>query len=334
MSRIPRSLRLVVAAIAALLAVVGLTGCRNDPSVAAYVGDQQITVSELQQAVDQRLSDPAVAKAAQGKDAQFTRQVLGLLIEQKVYASVSDRYGVTVPNDQVENRIGELLGGNDPVQVYAQLAGQGIGREDVFENVRQQLIRQKLAAAKGLADGLTEQALKARYQQVKSSLAQVQMGYITVPDQATADAVLAQLTANPASYPTLAAQYAGNYTQPQIQTFTSDQIPAPLADAVSKAAPGTGFTIPIAQTGGVVVGFVAGVTYPSYEEVRPQLVQEASTAIDDKAKAQVDAVRSQLDVRVNPRFGEYKNGGVSPATGGLVDILSGSTASAASPSGS
>lgn len=327
MSRIPRSLRRVVTVVAVLLAVVGLAGCRNDPSVAAYVGDQQISVSQLQHAVDQRLADPTVAKAAKGKEAQFTRQVLGLLVEQQVYAAVSDRYRVSVTNDQVQNRIGELLGGNDPTQVYAQLAGQGIGREDVFENVRQQLIRQQLAAAQGLADGLSEQALQARYQQVKASLAQVQLGYITVPDQATATAVLAQLTANPASYPTLAAQYAGNYTQPQIQSVTSDQVPSPLADAVSKAAPGTGFTLPVAETGGIVVGFVAGVTYPSYADVRPQLVQEASTAIDDKAKQQVDTVRSQLKIRVNPRFGEYKDGGVSPATGGVVDILSGSTAS-------
>jgi peptidyl-prolyl cis-trans isomerase SurA len=211
--------------------------------------------------------------------------------------------------------------------VYAQLAGQGIGRQDVFENVRQQLIRQNLAAAKGLADGLSDQALQARYQQVKASLAQVQLGYITVPDQATANSVLAQLTANPAGYPTLAAQFAGTYTLPQVETRTSDQIPTPLADAVSKAAPGTGFTLPLAQVGGVIVGFVAGVTYPSFEDVRPQLIQEASTAIDDKAKQSVDAVRTQLDVRVNPRFGVYKDGSVSAPTGGVVQILSGSTAS-------
>lgn len=329
MSRIPRWLRRVATAVAVLLAVVGLAGCRNNPSVAAYVGDQQISVSQLQHAVDQRLADPAVAKATKGKSTQFTRQVLGLLIEQRVYAAVSDRYSVSVTNDQVQNRIGQLLGGSDPAQVYAQLAGQGIGREDVFENVRQQLIRQQLAATKGLADGLSEQALQARYEQVKASLAQVQLGYITVPDQATATTVLAQLTANPASYPTLAAQHPGDYTLPQVETRTSDQIPAPLADAVSKATPGTGFTLPLAQVNGVIVGFVAGLTYPSYEEVRPQLVQEASTAIDTQAKQQVDAVRSQLKIQLNPRFGTYKNGTVSAVTGGVVDILSGST-----PSGS
>lgn len=327
MSRIPRSLRPLAGAVAALFVVAALAGCQNAPNVAAYVGDQQISVSQLQRAVDERLADPDVAKAEKGKSTAFTRQVLGLLIEQRVYSAVADRYSVSVPNDQVQNRIRQLLGGSDPAQVYAQLAGQGIGRQDVFENVRQQLIRQQLAAAQGLADGLTEQALQARYAQVKASLAQVQLGYITVPDQATANAVLAQLTANPASYPALAAQYPGQTTQPQIQAVSRDQLPAPLADGVNKAAPGTGFTTTADGVNGVVVAFVAGLTYPSYQDVRAQLVQEASTAIDDKAKQQVDAVRSQLKISLNPRFGVYKNGAVTPGTGGVVDILSGSTTS-------
>ena len=330
MPRTPRALRAVVAVVVALLALAGLSGCRTDPSVAAYVGGDQISVADLQHAVDQRLEDAGVAKAAKGRETEFTRQVLGLLVEQKVYATVADRNHLNVSNDEVQNRIDQLLGGSDPQQVYAQLAAQGIGRQDVVENVRQQIVRQRIATAQGLADGLSEQALQARYLQERTSQAQAQFGYITVPDQATADAVLGQLTANPGAYPQLAAQYAGDYTLPQVEARTKDQIPAQLADGIAKAAPNTGFTVPIAQAGGVVVVFVTGQTYPSYQEMRPQLIREASTDIDNKAKASVDKVRSQLEVRVTPRYGVYKDGSVTAATGGIVDILGSGTTTAGS----
>ncbi len=325
-----RTIRTLLTALAVALAVVGVAGCRTSPSVAAYVGDQQVSVSDLQQAVDQRLQDPAVAKATQGRETDFTRQVLGLLVEQQVYAAVMQRYHLTVTDSQVQDRIDQLLGTSDPQTVYAQLAAQGIGRQDVIENVRQQIVRQRIATAQGLAEGLSTQALQARYQKERTSQAQVQFGYITVPDQATASSVLAQLTANPAAYPALAAQYAGTYTLPQMESRTPDQVPTPLADAVSKAAPGTGFALPVAETGGIVVGFVQGLTYPSFDQMRPQLIREASADIDNKAKASVDKVRSQLEVRVNPRYGVYKNGGIAAATGGVVDILGSGTAPAGS----
>jgi hypothetical protein len=328
--RTPRVLRTLLASVVVLLAAAGLTGCRTDPSVAAYVGDGQISVAQLQSAVDQRLRDPGVAAAVQGKDSQFSRLVLGRLLEERVYAAVARERGLQIGNDQVQAQVAFLLGGQDPTQVYQQLAGQGIARQDVTENVRQQLIRQQIAAAGGLPGGLTEQALQARYAEVRGSLAQVQLGYITVPDQATATAVLGQLTANPAAYPTIAAKYPGNYTLPQAQSYSSDKVPTPLAGAVAKAAPNTGFTVPVPETGGIVVGFVTGVTYPAYQDVRSQLVQEATTAIDQKANPVVDKVRSQLHITVNPRYGVYKDGAVETDTGGVVDILSSGTAASGS----
>lgn len=327
MPRTPRVLRALVAAAAALVAVVALAGCRTDPGVAAYVGEDRISVSQLQSAIDQRMADPAVAAAAKGKEAEFSRLVLSRLVDQRVYAAVVDHYGLQVTDEQVNSRLALLLGSEDPAQVYQQLAAQGIARDDVFENVRQQVIRQQLAARDGLTGGLTEQALQARYAQERDSLAEVNLGYITVPDQATATAVLAQLTANPSAYPTLAAQHAGTYTLPQVQPHPRDQIPQPLADAAAKAAPNTGFTVAVPQTGGVVVGFVTGLTYPSYASVRPQLIQEVTSAIDQKANPDVAKVRSGLEITVNPRYGVLKNGQVVPESGGVVDILGSTGAS-------
>jgi hypothetical protein len=323
-----------MAGIALALAVAGLSGCRTSPTEAAYVGDGHISVAELNSAVAAREdADKTVAAYARANRTAFTRQVLGLLVTEAVYAEVGRRYDVHVDDSAVRARITELLADSDPAQVYGQLAAQGIGRSDVFENVRQQLVRQQVAAKKGLAGPLSEASLQARYEQTKNSLAQRQLGFITVPDQATADAVLAALTADPTQYETIAAQYPGQNTQPTLEPRTADQIPPALASNVTSAAPNSGFTLPLSSAGGVAVVFVGDTVYPTFEEVRAQLAQEASGAVDTAAQKLVDKVRSGLHVTVNPRYGVLQNGKVAEPSGGVVDILGSHGSAAASGSG-
>jgi peptidyl-prolyl cis-trans isomerase SurA len=205
--------------------------------------------------------------------------------------------------------------------VYRQLAQQGVARADVFENLRQQMVRQQVAEHEGVAGGLSEAALRARYEEVREELAQVSFGYITVPDDAIATAVLAQLTADPAAYPGLAAQYPGPTTLPALETRTSEEVPPPLAAGVAAAAPNSGFSVPIPETGGVVVAFVAGPVYPEFEEVRPTIEEEAAGQADAAGAELVDDVRADLGVIVNPRFGVLDEGRLVPGEGGVVDLL-------------
>jgi hypothetical protein len=301
--------------------VSGLTACRTSPSVAAYVGDSQVTVNELQSAVDERLTDEAVAAFAATDEDTFTRRVLSLLVQEEVYAEAAERYDVRVGDEDVRTRIAQLLGTDDPDEVFGQLAEQGIGREDVFENVRQQLVRREIAEAEGDADALSDEALRARYAEVRESLAQVSFGFITVPDQATADAVLAQLTTAPADYPTIAAQYAGPATLPAMESHALEEVPGVLAEGIAAAAPNTGFTTAVPEAGGVVVTFVGGTVYPSFEQVRPQLETEASEAVEEAGNQRIEAVRKDLGVTVNPRYGVLEDGRLVPGNGGVVDIL-------------
>jgi hypothetical protein len=324
--RVPRVL---VAGFLLAVAVSGLSACRTSPDVAAYVGDAQVTVTELDSAVAERLTDENIAAYADGKEDQFTRRVLSLLVQEDVYAAAAERYHVQVSDDDVRARIAELLGNDNPDDVYSQLAQQGVGREDVFENVRQQLIRQQIADSQGQVTAPTESELQARYETEKQSLAKVSFGYLTVPDQATATAVLAQLTASPDAYPALAAQFPGAYTLPALETRAPDKIPSVLAEGIATAAPNTGFTTAVPEAGGVVVTFVAGTVYPPFEEVRPQLEKEASDQADAAGKKLVDDVQSHLGVTVNPRYGVLKDGQLTPGTGGVVDILEEDAAAAA-----
>ena len=314
--RVPR---VVVTGFLMAVTVSGLSGCRTSPAVAAYVGDQQVTIAELQSAVDERRSDPDIDAFAQAHPDDFSRHVLTLLVQERVYAAAAQRYGVQVGDSEVRGRIRELLGDSDANAEYGRLAQQGVGRADVFENVRQQLISQQIAVDEGKAEGLTEEALRAAYEKARQNPTTVRLGYITVPDQATATAVLAQLTADPTCYAAVAAQYAGQYTLPQVEERSPDQIPGPLAEAAAAAKPGTGFTVAVPEVGGIIVGFVD--VYPPFEEARPQLEQQAAGQAVKAGAAVVEKVRADLDVTVNPRFGVLKEGQLVPDGNGVVDLL-------------
>ena len=323
-----RAPRVVLAGAAAVLAVAGLAGCRTSPAVAAYVSDQQITVAALDGAVHDRQQDPAVAQVAQGNEAAYARQVLSVLVSQRVYAAAAAHYGVTVTDDEALQYLTDLVGPAGVQSEFQQDAAQGFARTDVVELVRERVLALKIAAAAGQAGALSDASLRQQYAQ-STSQQQIQLGYITVPDQATADGVLAQLTADPASYPQLAAAHAGTTTLASIESRTAAQIPSELAQGVATAKPGTGFTVPI-QGLGVVVGFVAGITTPSFEESRASLEKAAEPAVVTAGQKLVTDFRSQLHVTVNPRYGVLKDQAIVPATGGVVDILPDASASASS----
>lgn len=331
--RVPRVL--VTGSLLAL-SVAGLSGCRTSPNVAAYVGQEQITVAQLDSAVDERLADADVAAYAQANGAAFRRQVLTTLIDQRVFDGAAARYGVTVGDGEIRARYAELLAARDTdaATLEKNAAQAGASPRDVLEEVRHIVVVEKIAAATGKGDPLTETALRQRYQQELASFTKKEVGLVQVGDQATADAVLAQLTANPASYATVAAQHPAQNTLPALQALDPAQLPSQVASGIQAAAPGTGFPVPL-QGSGVVVVFVGNAVTQSYAEVRPKLVEEASAAVDKEGASLVSKVRSGMRLTVNPRYGEFKGGQVSEATGGLVDILgTSSTGTSSSAPGS
>ncbi len=80
-------------------------------------------------------------------------------------------------------------------------------------------------------------------------------------------------------------------------------------------------TTAVPDAGGIVVTFVEGTVYPPFEEVRPQLESEASEAVEEAGNRRVEAVREDLGVTVNPRYGVLEEGRLVPGDGGVVDIL-------------
>jgi hypothetical protein len=310
--------RLTAAAVAGL-ALVGLAGCRTAPNVAAYVEDERVTVSELETAVEQRLADDVIAQGPGADRESYTRSVLGTLVENDVHEAVAAEYGVEVGDREVRDLLEVLLDGQDAERAFAALAEQqGRARQDVLAEVRRLAIRLAVAEEEGLAEPLSDEGLRQRYDQMRTEATEVEFGYITVPDERVAEQVVAALDANPGRYDEIAERFAGDFTVP-VRLVAPQEIPGPLAEQALAAEPNTAFAVPVEEVGGVVVGFVG--EYPSFEELRPRLQAQAIGEIDEAVRPVVEEYRGNLDVVVNPRYGELREGAIEPAGDGVVQIL-------------
>lgn len=316
----PRAPRVAAAGLLVVLALPALAACRTSPDVAAYVGDARVTVTELEQGVDQRLAADGVAEFAAASPADYTRRVLGFLVEREVYDEVAERYDVSVDDAAVRERIDQLMGDDDPDEVYAQLAAQGVARTDVSETIRQQLLREELARVEGAGD-LSESSLREAYAEVREDYAQPEFGYITVADEATAAAVAAELTATPGGYAAVAARYPGPSTLPELTRRPAEGLPPVLSEQFAEAAPGSAFTVPVRDLG-VVVGFLAGEVYPTFDELREQVEVVVAERLAVTGAELAAEVRQDLDVTVNPRYGVLtEEGRLVRGEGGVVRIL-------------
>ena len=145
---------------AAIAAAPLLTACGNDahPGAAAVVGDQRITVSQLENRVKEVR---AAQRAAVTDDAQYaqaiaqtgtlTRDTLhGMVLDQVLHRAAEDA-GITVSRKEVQQmRAGleQQAGGARGLET-AWLQQYGIPPQRLDENLRLQLEAQKLATKLG-----------------------------------------------------------------------------------------------------------------------------------------------------------------------------------------
>ncbi|MFF7554382.1 SurA N-terminal domain-containing protein [Streptomyces olivaceus] len=158
MHRRRRSALLLTAAIAAAAPL--LTACGNDahPGAAAVVGDQRITVSQLENRVDevreaQRAAVPDDGQYQQvvARSGALTRDTLhGMVLDRVLHSAAADAH-VSVSRKEVQAMRGDLedqAGGAEQLEtVWLQQYGVAPGRLD--DNLRVQLEAQKLAESLG-----------------------------------------------------------------------------------------------------------------------------------------------------------------------------------------
>jgi peptidyl-prolyl cis-trans isomerase SurA len=307
-----------------LIAGVALTGCRTSPNVAAYVGDETITVDALQEAVDAHRADPAVTT---GDEPDFSRTILSQLVRSDVIDSAAEHFGVDPDPAGQDDLLAALLTGQDPDAAFEQAGSQGLSRADVLERVRQIAVLQSIAVSEGAVEEPTDASLQAAYEEgLAQQSAQLDLGFINVPDQPTADAVVAQLQADPGSYAAAAAPYLdAQATLPAPQSVAvadlTGQLPPGLAAQVAQTPPGTVFSTPVEGLTGVLVVVVEETAVPTFEEARPQLEAAALNEAVPAGEAILADYEDSLDIDVNPRYGALQDGQVVAPDGGVVQLL-------------
>jgi hypothetical protein len=137
-----------------------LTACGNDahPGAAAVVGGQRITVSELENRVDEvraaqraAVTDDTQYAQAIAQTGSLTRDTLHGMVLDRVLHRAAEDAGVTVSRKEVQQmRVGleQQAGGAKGLEM-TWLQQYGIPPQRLDENLRLQLEAQKLAAKLG-----------------------------------------------------------------------------------------------------------------------------------------------------------------------------------------
>lgn len=88
--------RRLLAAVAVSLLLLGLASCRSDPTVAAYVGDYQITVDDVDDYYAKAAADPLSAQAVSQYSGQIKPMLVSMLIYLSLLREATDQQGVSV----------------------------------------------------------------------------------------------------------------------------------------------------------------------------------------------------------------------------------------------
>ncbi|MGX1914429.1 SurA N-terminal domain-containing protein [Streptomyces phaeochromogenes] len=137
-----------------------LTACGNDahPGAAAVVGGDRITVSQLENRVNevrsaQRAATTGEAQYEQAiaKSGGLTRDTLHVMVLDRVLHQAAQDAGVTVTRKEVQSFRGELekQAGDSKALEVAWLQQYGVAPERLDDNLRVQIEAQKLASALG-----------------------------------------------------------------------------------------------------------------------------------------------------------------------------------------
>ncbi|CAL9540722.1 SurA N-terminal domain-containing protein [Streptomyces sp. Tu 3180] len=165
MHRRRRTALLLTAAIAAAAPL--LTACGNDahPGAAAVVGDQRITVSQLENRVEEvraahraAVPDEAQYEQAVARTGSLTRDTLHGMVLDRVLQHAARDAGVTVTPREVQRMrsgLEEQAGGAEALEA-AWLQQYGVPPRRLDENLRLQLEAQKLAERLGTDTGRPE----------------------------------------------------------------------------------------------------------------------------------------------------------------------------------
>ncbi|CAA9336811.1 MAG: hypothetical protein AVDCRST_MAG16-1624 [uncultured Frankineae bacterium] len=304
-----RSSRLAAATALAVLLLSGCGSASLRPGAAAVVGEERIPADRLTAVVERGLSDPQAAEALGQDRAAFQRQTLGRLINREVLQAAAEREGVTVDQGDVDALLQQAIsaaGSREAVE--AQVAQNGISKQDLPGVVRDAVLEQALADELTKDEQVTDEQLQEQYAQGLAQYDQVRSRHILVADEAQARAILAQVQADPSRFAALAAEFSTDESNKDrggdLGTAGRGQFVDEFEALLFSAKPGS-YGVVQTEFGWHVVNVIERRTTSLAEatpELRRGVLQEQRASATG---ARLREVADDLGVKVNPRFGRW-----------------------------
>lgn len=160
----------VVAVMAAMLYSSAAFGATLIDRIVAVVGDDVVTLSELQTEMAAPLAD--INNRYRGDDLaketdRLKRSTLNMLVDKKLQLQEAKLYGYSVDKAEIDSAIADIMKRNnmDEEQFKAALAGEGFTLEDYRKNLGEQLVILRVVSAAVKSKVILEEAeIKAYYE--------------------------------------------------------------------------------------------------------------------------------------------------------------------------
>jgi parvulin-like peptidyl-prolyl isomerase len=322
-------LRIVLLALAFAL---GASACGSTRAPAAVVDGERITDAQL---ADQMVlftflgglnqqscgtPDKSVGESASSACARFT---LSNLIQEDLVKHYATAHDITIPDSDVTDAISRLessLGGADKLD--QKLKQEGVTRLQFTTLAHRLLLFSAAQRAIGAA-GVTDQQLRAAYEQQKLQFTQIHASHILVKTRAEAKRIASEAT--PTNFAQLAKKYstdtASGANGGDLGAMAASSLDSDFVNAALALSPGQ-ISGPVHTQFGWHVIMLQSVDVQPFDQVKDQL----SSSLQSQAfTAWIQGRLSSAEITVNPKYGR-----LDTQTGEVVPIRSTKDVSSAS----
>jgi foldase protein PrsA len=314
------------------LVLVAFSACSSAVPPAATVDGVRITDAQLGHDVPlfrflSTLNNSTCGQPVSGETdrSACARLTLANVIQEDLVKEYAASHHVTVPADQVQSTVDQLVSSLGAEQLDAKLKQEGLTRADLTALAGRLLLFgavQKEVAA----ERVTDEQLRSAYQQQRTSFTQIHARHILVGSEALANKIESEVTRK--NFTTLAKRYSTDTGSAanggDLGTLSAAALDPEFVAGALALQPGQ-ISPPVHTQFGWHIILLVDVQTSPFDEVKQQLLEEQSSqAFDDWLKERL----SRADITVNPKYGR-----LDPSTGEILPIRSTATGSP-EPSGS
>lgn len=298
----------LLVALGLLLSACAPVTATQPPTVAADVNGEAVPIDAVTDQYEALVELPELAQeveAQEGLRAQVEAVLVSLLVQRELFEQGADDLGIDVDEEDVEQRVAEQAGTEDPEELREAFAAQGITPEFARLQVEVQLYQERAGEELAGEGELTDDELEAAYEQLYTATPRAR--HILVDTEEEAEEVLERLEAGE-DFGELAVEVStdpsAEENEGELGPITSEQFDPDFAEAVFEA-----------EDGEIVGPVETQFGYHVIERVAPPELAEVEEEVREAAEADRDSLAIETwatglledgDVEVNPRFGAWR----------------------------